>query len=199
MMPEPLSKTERYQLLEIARQAIVLSVTGSPLPPLNLAGLPPALQEAGAAFVTLTKAGELRGCVGALEAYQPLAEDVQEHAAAAAISDFRFYPVQPEEVPHLHIEISRLTQPVPLAYSLPGELPGLLHPGIDGVLIREGVHRATFLPQVWENLPDPADFLNHLCRKMGAPAAYWRRNMLQVSTYRVEMFEEGKAGLQAGD
>jgi AmmeMemoRadiSam system protein A len=190
MMPDTLSLENRKTLLNIARQAITRTANGDPVPPLDLSALPAPLREEGVVFVTLTQKHALRGCVGALEAYQPLAEDVQEHAIAAATADFRFYPVQPDEVESLHIEISRLSTPVPLDYASPDELALKIKPGIDGVMIRDGLRRATFLPQVWETLPDPCDFLNHLCQKMGAPVNLWQRKMLQVSTYRVEMFEE---------
>ncbi len=186
-----LTAEERKILLNLARRAIEASAQGQPLPEPDLNNLTPALREPGATFVTITEYGELRGCVGALEAYQPLAADVIEHAVAASREDFRFQPVRPSEVPRLHIEISRLTAPVPLHYEKPEELPGLLRPGVDGVILRDGFYRATFLPQVWEKLPDPAEFLSHLCQKMGAPPGLWRRKILQVFTYQVEEFHEG--------
>lgn len=186
-----LTAEERKILLNLARRAIEASAQGQPLPEPDLNNLTPALRELGATFVTITEYGELRGCVGTLEAYQPLAADVIEHAVAASREDFRFQPVRPSEVPRLHIEISRLTVPVPLHYEKPEELPGLLRPGVDGVILRDGFYRATFLPQVWEKLPDPAEFLSHLCQKMGAPPGLWRRKILQVFTYQVEEFHEG--------
>ncbi len=191
MMPDTLTPTDQKTLLKIARQAIARAANGDPVPPLDLGSLPESLCVEGVVFVTLTQNHALRGCVGALEAYQPLAEDVQEHAVAAAMSDFRFYPVQPDEVDSLHIEISRLSTPKPMEYTSPEELALKIKPGIDGVLIRDGLRRATFLPQVWESLPDPCEFLNHLCMKMGASANLWQQQMLKVSTYHVEMFEEG--------
>ncbi|TLN23663.1 AmmeMemoRadiSam system protein A, partial [bacterium] len=134
--------------------------------------------------------GELRACIGALEAYQPLVDDVREHAAEAAQEDFRFYPVRPKEVAHIQIEISRLTQPQPLEYSSPEDLVARLRPGVDGVILRDGLHRATFLPQVWEKLPEPSAFLSHLCAKMGAAENAWRKKRLTVLTYQVEEFHE---------
>jgi AmmeMemoRadiSam system protein A len=190
MMPETLTDDERQQLLILARQAIQQAVCGSELVMFEPDCLTPPLRQPGATFVTLTRNGELRGCVGALEAYQPLAEDVREHAVAAALNDFRFYPVQPDELPGLQIEISRLTIPQPLDYTDPVELPRRLRQGIDGVILRAGSRRSTFLPQVWEKIPDPEEFLSHLCLKMGCPANYWRRNRLQVFTYQVEEFHE---------
>jgi len=109
---------------------------------------------------------------------------------AAALEDPRFLPVTSKEVASLRIEISRLTAPEPLTYDNPAELPSKLRPGIDGVILRDGYLRATFLPQVWESLPDPIEFLNQLCWKMHAPADIWRQRMLQVWTYQVEEFHE---------
>jgi len=150
MNTTPLTASERESLLKLARRSIEAAVAGKPV-----SGLPPeeittALTEKGASFVTLTIGGNLRGCIGALEAYQPLMNDVQEHAVAAAMEDFRFPPVSRAEVPHLEIEVSRLTPPQRLEYSQPLELLNLLKPGIDGVVLRDGPRRATFLPQVWE-------------------------------------------------
>lgn len=189
-MTSGLSQDERAVLLRLARKALEDGVHHRHLPDLDLQTLPPALQQPGATFVTLTRHGELRGCIGALEAYQPLAEDVREHAVAAAMNDYRFPPVSPPELDELEIEISRLTPPQPLEYEHPHELPARLRPGIDGVLLRDGYRRATFLPQVWEKLPDAEQFLNHLCQKMGAPAGLWRTKKLQVFTYQIEEFHE---------
>jgi len=186
----PLTSEEKHLLLKLARQSIELAVNGHPLPILKLDEFSPPLQENGAAFVTLTEEGELRGCIGALEPFQPLVQDVCEHAAAAALEDFRFYPVRPQEVNRLEIEISRLTPQVPLPYERPEELARLLRPGIDGVVLRDGSHRATFLPQVWEKVENPAEFLSQLCLKMGVSANYWQKKVLQVSIYQVEEFKE---------
>ncbi len=190
MISVDLSPEERSILLRLARRSIDLAVNGRPLPRLVLSDYSAPLRENGASFVTLTEQGELRGCIGALEAYQPLVQDVCEHAVAAAQEDYRFTPVQPFEVTRLKIEISRLTPPDILKYSAPEELLRLLRPGVDGVVLRDGVRRATFLPQVWEKIPQPADFLGQLCRKMGAPADLWRTKPLQVSIYQVEEFAE---------
>jgi uncharacterized protein len=189
-MADTLSPEEKKQLLELARNALVQGVSGVRLQPLDLNTIPPALQEPGATFVTLTRKGELRGCVGALEAYQPLAEDVREHAIAAALQDYRFPAVTPDEVQELEIEISRLTPPQLLEYEKPRDLPDKLRPGVNGVILREGMRRATFLPQVWEKLPDPAQFLSHLCLKMGVEGNYWQHKKLRVYIYQVEEFHE---------
>jgi AmmeMemoRadiSam system protein A len=192
MTTNPLTLEEKHLLLILARQSIQLAVSRCPLPPLHLEDYSPTLREDGACFVTLTEHSELRGCIGALEAYQPLVQDVCEHAVAAALEDYRFPPVRPGEVEELEIEISRLTPPVPLEYERPEDLAHLLRPGIDGVVLRDGPRRATFLPQVWEKVSSPGEFLGHLCMKMGASSTLWQRKLLTVSTYQVEEFKEEK-------
>jgi len=157
---------------------------------LDLRSMPAHLREEGASFVTLTVHGELRGCIGALEPYQPLATDVQEHAVAAALEDPRFPQVTPRELDQIEIEVSRLTLPKKLAYTDAEDLLAKLHPKLDGVILRDGPRRATFLPQVWEKIPDKAEFLDNLCYKMGATADTWRRKTLEVLIYQVEEFHE---------
>ena len=190
MVTDPLSLDERNLLLQQARQALEAGVRRQPLPPLDQSTLSPRLREPGASFVTLTKHGQLRGCIGALEPYQPLIDDVREHAVAAALEDYRFPNVKPAELPEIEIEVSRLTLPHPLEYTGPEDLLERLRPGVDGVILRDGFRRATFLPQVWEKIPDPATFLNHLCDKMGASPDLWRRKKLDVLIYQVEEFRE---------
>ena len=187
---EPLSELEKSQLLLLARKSVESAAAGLRLPEIEREAFSPRLFEHRASFVTLTEAdGALRGCIGALEAYQPLVEDVREHAAAAAVQDYRFQPVRSQEVAGLQIEISCLTEPGELFYEDPEKLPDLLRPGIDGVTLRDGSHRATFLPQVWEKLPDPEMFLAHLCQKMGASSNLWRKKKLKVQIYQVEEFK----------
>lgn len=190
MTEDRLSPNEQLLLLEEARQALASEVRGVSLAPLNLEDFPPNLRQFGVAFVTLTIDGRLRGCVGALEAYQPLIEDVREHAIAAGTKDYRFSPVQPSELANITIEISRLTTPEPLEYDNPDDLLEKLRPGIDGVVLKDGLQRATFLPQVWEKLPSPVTFLEHLCQKMGGSPDLWRQMHLEVLTYQVEEFNE---------
>jgi AmmeMemoRadiSam system protein A len=191
MVPEQqLSQSDRLFLLALARESIMSCINGTGRPKFNKKELSPVLLEDGASFVTLTYNGNLRGCVGALEPYQSLAEDVCEHAIAAAFQDYRFPPVQEKEIDGIKIEISYLTRPQPLVYENPSELPQLLRPNIDGVVLRDGMRRATFLPQVWEKISDPIDFLEELCMKMGAQPDLWRRKKLDVFTYQVEEFHE---------
>lgn len=189
-MTNLLAEKDRAYLLKLARTTIEKAVNHQPLPELKESELSQDLLALGAAFVTLTIRGDLRGCIGSLEAYQSLVADVRDHARQAALEDYRFPPVSPGEVEKLQIEISRLTKPVPLPYEKASDLPGLLHPGEDGVILKDGYKRATFLPQVWEQLPDPDEFLSHLCAKMGASADLWKRKVLEVSIYHVEEFEE---------
>lgn len=186
----PLSQEEQTILLSLARRALEAGVTGKPLGKIALDEYPARLRETGASFVTLTAHGRLRGCIGTLDAYQPLAQDVADHALDAAIHDYRFSSVQPHELSGIEIEISRLTPPQPLIYDAPQELASLLRPGMDGVILRDGNRKATFLPQVWDQLCDPAVFLNHLCQKMGAEGDLWRKKMLKVAIYQVEEFHE---------
>lgn len=189
-MENPLSDHEKDFLLTLARQTIVKAVNHQPLPTWNDADLTDTLRHQGASFVTLTMDGDLRGCIGSLEAYQSLVDDVRDHARQAALEDYRFPPVTSAEIARLHIEISRLTPSAPLAYQNPGDLPGLLKPNVDGVILKDGFRRATFLPQVWQQLPEPEEFLSHLCTKMGAASDLWKRKVLEVSIYHVEEFEE---------
>lgn len=189
-MNTPLTSEERQFLLQLARDSIRHALGGHSLPEIPAESVTPALRITGASFVTLTIDDRLRGCIGSLEAHQSLVEDVREHAVQAALEDYRFPPLSMEELKHVSIEISRLTPPVPLEYSLPQDLPGLLRPGVDGVILKDGFRRATFLPQVWEQLPEPEEFLSHLCAKMGASAQLWRSKLLQVSIYQVEEFHE---------
>jgi uncharacterized protein len=191
MTDQPLSEEERQLLLNLARQTIDRVTRGGLLPEIDLAELPPRLAEPGVCFVTLTtRSGALRGCIGALEVRLPLALDVCQHAAAAALEDYRFVPVRPEEVDDLQIEISRLTPPQPLHYQTPDELLQCLRPMQDGVVLHDGPRRATFLPQVWEKIPDPVVFLSNLCHKMGASSDLWKRKPLVVEIYQVEEFHE---------
>jgi AmmeMemoRadiSam system protein A len=189
-MEDKLTPEEQKTLLRLAREALEHGVKGEHLPPLESSTLTPRLLEEGASFVTLTEGGQLRGCIGALEPYQPLAQDVREHAVAAALEDPRFPPVNAREVDRISIEVSRLTRPVPLQYTDASDLLSKLRPQVDGVILRDSFRRATFLPQVWEKIPDPGEFLDNLCYKMGANPDLWRKKHLEVLIYQVEEFHE---------
>ncbi len=189
-MEDHLTKEEKKTLLTIARAALESGVRRQPLPSLDDENITPTLHAEGASFVTLTMHGNLRGCIGALEPYQPLVDDVREHAVAAAMEDYRFPPVQDNELANIKIEVSRLTRPVRLEYSDADDLLGKLRPTVDGVILKDGFRRATFLPQVWEKIPGPVEFLENLCYKMGASQDAWRRKHLDVLVYQVEEFHE---------
>ena len=189
-MTDQLSDGEKQILLHLAREAMEYAVKKRKPPAFDVNSLAPKLREHGASFVTLTINENLRGCIGALEAYQPLAEDVREHAIAAALEDPRFPPVVESELSGIRLEVSRLTAPQLLEYSSGEELLVKLNPHVDGVILKDGRRRATFLPQVWEKIPDTADFLDHLCDKMGARINLWRDTKLEVFTYQVEEFHE---------
>ncbi|KAB2921009.1 MAG: AmmeMemoRadiSam system protein A [Dechloromonas sp.] len=159
-------------------------------------GLPPQpvdesaqLQEWAATFVTLTRHGELRGCIGSLEAWRPLAEDVRSNALAAAFRDPRFPPLSAAELPHTRIEVSLLTPAEALSCRDEADALSKLRPHIDGVILSAGRHRATFLPQVWEQLPDPALFLAQLKRKAGLAASYWGPEV-RLEHYTVRKWQE---------
>ncbi|GAB6193624.1 hypothetical protein JCM39068_33750 [Desulfocastanea catecholica] len=143
-----------------------------------------------ATFVTLKIAGKLRGCIGTLEAVDPLWDSVYRNTINAAFYDYRFSPLTPEELPAVQLDISILSQPKPLEYEDAADLTAKLRPGIDGVILREGTRSATFLPQVWQQLPTPEQFLGQLCLKAGLPQDAWRRGRLEIDTYQVQDFEE---------
>ena len=194
-MSDLLSRSEQHQLLRLARAALEAAVRDKPAPAVNAAELPNALTRPGASFVTLMNGTELRGCIGGLHAQQALYADVCEHTAQSARSDYRFPPVSSAEAPQIDIEISVLSEPQPLRYDSPDQLQHLLRPNVDGVILNQGFRRATFLPQVWERVPDPATFLSMLCEKMGAAPNLWRQTHLEVLTYQVEKFTESALGL----
>lgn len=150
----------------------------------------PVFQERKGTFVTLTTKGKLRGCIGHILPEEPLVEGIKANALNAAFRDPRFPPLGKEEWQDLKVEISVLTVPRPLPYKDAQELLASLRPRVDGVIIRKGFYQATFLPQVWEQLPGKEDFLGHLCMKAGLDALAWKKGDLEVSTYQVQAFEE---------
>lgn len=188
------SSQERQLLLELARESVSATAMDRRLPRVDPANLPERLAAPGASFVTLMLHGRLRGCIGTLQAVLPLAEDVILRASSAARDDPRFPPVSEPELAELQIEISVLSAPRPLDYSSPQQLLERLRPQVDGVVLAHGRQRATFLPQVWERVPDPVQFIEMLCSKAGLPADAWRTLPLEISTYQVESFEESNAG-----
>ncbi len=188
--PQTLGVTERQFLLALARQTLRSVVTNGSLPEVAAKEVPPKLLEKKACFVTLTSNGALRGCIGHLMALEPLHQAVADNTRNAALRDPRFPPVQADELDQIRIEISVLTEPAPLPFSSPEDLLSKLHPNEDGVLLQMGPRTATFLPQVWAQIPDKAAFLDHLAQKAGCEPSAWRGKDVSVSVYHVECFEE---------
>lgn len=181
-------------LLTLARQAITSRFDNTPAPSID----DPALKNPGATFVTLTQKGQLRGCIGSLEAWRPLATDVCENARAAAFSDPRFAPLSEKELAHTRIEVSLLTPPEAINFNDETDALYQLQPGVDGVILEYGTHRATFLPQVWEQLETPEQFIAQLKRKAGLPADFWS-TAIRLSRYRVEKWKEHETGNGGAD
>lgn len=189
-MTDEYTPEEQAQLLRISRQTLEVVTAGGARPRLDLQILPPRLREERACFVTFLANDELRGCTGTLMARRCLADEVAVTTVQTAFSDPRFPPVVASEVPGIQIEISVLTPSMPLAYDSPDDLPKLLRPNIDGVTLQLGHYRSTFLPQVWERVPDPLEFLTLLSRKMGLPGDTWRHPRLHVETYQTVRIAE---------
>lgn len=178
-------------LLKLARQTLeyffvikeILEVKESEL-------LDVELKEKRGTFVTLTKHGQLRGCIGHIEPVQEIYKDVIENALSAAFHDPRFEPLREEELKDVEIEISVLTLPERLEYSSADDLLSKLVPLKHGVIIQKGRYGATYLPQVWEDLPEKQEFLSSLCLKAGLEAGEWREGELAVRVYQAEVFSE---------
>ncbi|MGR8998228.1 MAG: AmmeMemoRadiSam system protein A [Gammaproteobacteria bacterium] len=181
-----LNEEHQRRLLDLAKSSIQHGLqTGRPLK-VNLAEYPAELTIPRATFVTLRKQGQLRGCIGMLEAVRPLAEDIAENAYSAAFKDSRFPPLEADELSELEIHLSILTPAEPVSFTSELDLLTQLQPGIDGLILQEGRRRGTFLPSVWEQLPDPEQFLRHLKQKAGLAPDYWSEN-IKIYRYRTEM------------
>ncbi|MBT4034914.1 MAG: AmmeMemoRadiSam system protein A [Candidatus Marinimicrobia bacterium] len=167
------SRLGQLSLLSLARESIQHGLDHGRSISVDIQSFAADLQKPGAAFVTLEKQGDLRGCIGSVEAYRPLVEDVAENAWNAAFTDPRFSPLTSAEFQLLGIEISVLTRPKDMSFNSEEDLKQQLVPGRDGLIIREGYHRGLFLPAVWEKLPDVDSFLSHLKQKAGFPQEYW--------------------------
>lgn len=173
-------------IIALARASVAHGLAHQQALPVDPAAHPEALRATLACFVTLQAAGDLRGCIGSIQASRALALDVAGHAFDAAFRDPRFPPVTAEEAPGLDYHVSILSPMQPLAVSGEMDLLARLRPGVDGLLIEDGFHRATFLPSVWESLPDPADFLARLLRKAGLRPGHWSPTF-KVSRYTTEV------------
>ncbi len=180
---------ERRILLETARRSILHGLErGRPLS-VDLTRYPDSLREKRATFVTLHIDSHLRGCIGTLEAVRPLIEDVAYNAWAAAFSDPRFPPLSAAEFDSIQIEISVLGLPEPMEFNSETDLLRQIRPGVDGLILEDDGFRGTFLPSVWESLPEPQEFLRHLKQKAGLPANYWS-DTLKIYRYTTESFSE---------
>lgn len=177
------------ELLRLARASIEYGLRhGDPLP-VECAGFPDALTRVGATFTTLRRDGQLRGCYGTLEAAYPLVTDVTRSAFQAAFRDPRFDPVGHDELAEIRLEVSVLSAMEGVPAADEAELLDWLTPGVDGLVIKEGARRATFLPKVWESLPDPRHFLAQLKVKSGLPGDYWSER-LEFQRYRTSCYVE---------
>lgn len=187
-----LSEDEGNYLLVVARNTIKNRLNNMEEPQIDWKNLPEKFQEQLGTFVTLTIDGNLRGCIGHIIPRETVIEGIRENSINAAFRDPRFPPLSREEFDKIEIEISILTAPEELSYTDADDLLNKLRPGVDGLIIKKGHYEATFLPQVWDQLPDKEEFLSHLCMKAGLSYDSWRKEKLQVSTYQVQAFEEEK-------
>jgi AmmeMemoRadiSam system protein A len=184
---DTLSPAQRATLLEVARQSIAHGLDAGRCRDLSAADFEPALRAPRASFITLTLNGDLRGCIGHLEAVQPLVVDVSDNAYAAAFRDPRFPPLRQAEWPGIALHLSVLTPAEPLPCTDEADLLRQIVPGRDGLILQEGANRGTFLPSVWDSLPEPAAFLAQLKRKAGLAPGHWS-DEIRVFRYRTESF-----------
>jgi AmmeMemoRadiSam system protein A len=193
------SPEERKFLLDLARKSLVEAAHRRKPPEVDPAQVGEKLKERRACFVTLTIQGNLRGCIGHILPQEALYRAVIDNAQSAALRDPRFKPVGPDELDRIDIEVSVLTVPAPLAYRSPEDLLAKLRPGVDGVVLEVGRAGATYLPQVWEQIPDKEAFMSSLAKKAGLPPNAWKDPRATVLVYQVEAFEEsGKRKAESG-
>jgi AmmeMemoRadiSam system protein A len=169
----------------LARTSIAQAL-GLPIAALDMPGW---LQEPGACFVTLTQKGQLRGCIGSLQAHRSLGEDVRANAVTSALRDPRFTPLNAGELDHTQVEVSVLSPMESLKFCTEAQALAQLRPQVDGIVLQYGAHRATFLPQVWEQLPTVQEFMRQLKRKAGLPENFWADGV-RLQRYTVEKWKE---------
>lgn len=184
---ETLSDEDKTSLKEVAREAIRHGLEHHICQAINSERYASSLQIPGASFVTIKKNGQLRGCIGSLQAHKPLVADVAHNAYAAAFSDHRFAPLAARELADIELEISILSPAQPMDFSDENDLLEQIRPGIDGLILEEGVHRGTFLPTVWESLPDSKSFVQNLKQKAGLSPDYWSPTV-KIFRYTSESF-----------
>lgn len=183
----PLAPAQRATLITVARRSIEHGLqTAQPLVVVP-SEYHRDLKAVRASFVTLQIDGRLRGCIGHLDAVQPVVVDVAENAFAAAFRDPRFSPLTGDEWPRVAVHLSLLTRPVPLEFTDEADLLRQLQPGEDGLILQDGPNRGTFLPSVWSSLPEPARFLAHLKQKAGLAANHWSDH-IEIMRYHTESF-----------
>lgn len=190
-MPLALPRDAGRTLLPLARAAIAQELGRTHALGADVDA--PWLRAPGASFITLTSGGKLRGCIGTLHVCRPLAEDVKTNAVAAAFRDPRFKPVTADEFDAISLEVSVLSPLELLTFRDEADALRQLRPGVDGVVLEYGYHRGTFLPQVWESLADPAEFLAHLKYKAGLPPDFWDPEV-KLSRYTVTKWCESDPG-----
>lgn len=183
-----ISNSQEHILLDLARKTILARLNKSEY--LVQTPAEQFFREKAATFVTLKISSKLRGCIGHLEPVNSLWESVRDNAISAAFHDHRFSPLNQSELEETLIDISILTPPIPLEYADSDDLLQKIRPGIDGVILRDGRRGATFLPQVWQQLPSAEMFLDQLCRKAGLKGNGWKGNHLEVKIYQVVSFKE---------
>ena len=184
----------RKKLLEVAVRALLSTARKGKAPEIDLATFPAPLQTIAPAFVTLNLESRLRGCIGSLAPYQPLARDVLVNAVKAGFKDPRFKPVTEDEIQQAEIEIAVLSHPAPMIFADEANLRSQLRPGEDGLILQDGNRRGTFLPKVWDSLDSPEAFLNGLKVKAGLARDHWSDSIL-ISRYITESF---RARMQPG-
>ena len=183
----PTTDTELGQILLAQARRAIADALGLPAPD---APDDPRLAGRGATFVTLTLGGELRGCIGSLNAHRPLGQDVRDNAVAAALRDPRFPPLTAAEFAEVRVEVSLLTEPDFIEFRDEADALAQLEPGRDGVIFFNGCQRATFLPQVWEQLPERRQFMAALKQKARLPPDFWGPNVM-IARYHVRKWHEG--------
>lgn len=187
LMESPLTDQNREILRQVAMDSVLHGLEDGRALSVSLESYPGPLREDGAVFVTLERGDRLRGCIGSYLPRRPLVEDVAENAFAAAFRDPRFPPLSREEVDGLDLHISLLTPLVLVTAESREDLLRIMRPGVDGILLEDPPHRSTFLPQVWDQLPDPSTFLDELFLKAGLSQRHWSQT-LQIHRYTVEEF-----------
>ena len=189
-----MSPEQGQLLVKLARhtlsQQLSKQIPQKEIDSLNTSLTDPCFNSSCGTFVTLTIDGKLRGCIGNLTSNASVVSGVRQNAINAAFHDPRFSSLSLPELDRVSIEVSILSEPRPLDYREPADLLNKIRPHIDGVILRKGTASATFLPQVWEQLPQPQDFLTHLCLKAGLASDAWQHSELEISTYQVQYFEE---------